>query len=169
MLRATVGLSRKITRDYNSTGYSVNIDSEIVANPENQSTILDQIRSLWSLAQKALAAEMDRDQSEQATGRRDEEPKNQNDKPNGDSAQQPNSQRKGQAGNGNGHQSAPQAATNKQVQYVLSLGKRLKLSKVGLEERIKQVLGEHKGVYDLTKREAGAVIDALTQETPSRS
>jgi hypothetical protein len=31
MLRANVGISRKITRDYNSTGYSVSIDGEINA------------------------------------------------------------------------------------------------------------------------------------------
>jgi len=29
MLRVNVGLSRKLSKDYNSTGYSVNLDGEV--------------------------------------------------------------------------------------------------------------------------------------------
>jgi len=49
------------------------------------------------------------------------------------------------------------------VQYLLTLGKRHQLSKQELEAKIAEVTGKQVGVYDLSKREAGAVIDSLAQ------
>ena len=73
MLRANVGLSRKITRDYNSTGYSVSLDGEIPFPVDDPQAVTEKIKELFSLAQEALALEIDRDQGEDAIGRRDEE------------------------------------------------------------------------------------------------
>ena len=69
MLRVNVGLSRKLARDYQSTGYSVNLDGEIVDPLENSQAILDAIDNLYRLAENALSREIDRDQAE-ATLRR---------------------------------------------------------------------------------------------------
>jgi hypothetical protein len=63
------------------------------------------------------------------------------------------------AKNGNGQEEQP--ATNKQVQYLLSIGKRQKLSTSQLEKKIAEILGRQVGVYDLTKEAAGIVIDTL--------
>src|SRR5581483_2923467 len=70
MLKANVGLSRKITRDYNSTGYSVNIEGEIPIPVDDPQGVLEKIKELFNVAQEALAVEIDRDQGEDAIGRR---------------------------------------------------------------------------------------------------
>ena len=41
MLRANVGLSRKVSRDYQSTGYTVNIDGEIPFLPDDAEGVLE--------------------------------------------------------------------------------------------------------------------------------
>ena len=64
------------------------------------------------------------------------------------------------ANNGNGHKE--DAATNKQIQYLLSIGKRMNISTAALEDEIGQILGEQVGIYDLTKKQARVVIDGLT-------
>ncbi len=177
MLKANVGLSRKITRDFNSTGYSVNLDGEILASTDDTEAITEKIKELFSLAQEALAQEIDRDQGEDAIGRRDEE------RPAPAPKFQPN-------GNGNGHVDRPgnspaprstptngtgtkngpsgqngneEAATNKQVQFLLTMGKRFKLSTPQLENRVAEIIGRRCGVYDLTKKEAGLVLDHFTK------
>lgn len=63
----------------------------------------------------------------------------------------------------NGRKNNGDVATNKQVQYLLNLGKRQGLTQLQLEDRIEGILGKKVGVYDLTKQEAGDVIDALSQ------
>ena len=55
-----------------------------------------------------------------------------------------------------------QPATNKQVQYLLSIGKRQRLTTVQLEKKIAEIIGRPVGVYDLSKMAAGIVIEALT-------
>lgn len=181
MLKANVGLSRKITRDYNSTGYSVNLDGEILASTDDAEAVTEKIRELFCLAQEALAQEIDRDQGEDAIGRRDEErpapaTKGRNGHASGNGNGQPapvktappqQSQQPAPspspAAPQNGHQNGTdEAATNKQVQFILSMGKRFKLSTPQLENRIVQVVGRKCGVYDLTKKEAGRVLDQLT-------
>ena len=55
------------------------------------------------------------------------------------------------------------------MSYLLSIGRRQRLSTVQLEEEIANILGEQIGVYDLTKGEAAKVIDALTSNQTTRS
>ena len=50
-------------------------------------------------------------------------------------------------------------ASNKQIQFLLTLGKREGLTKLQLEQRPKSILGRNTDLYDLTRREAGQVID----------
>src|ERR1700719_1675790 len=144
MLRVNVGLGRKVSRDYQSTGYSVNLDGEISSPLDNPKAILESIHQLYRLAEDALAREIDRDQGDQAIGRRDETPPAQSNGPRsgGDGAAAPDrvpAPNRSDANRSQGRQE--DAATNKQVQYLLSIGKRLGLSKGQLEARIEEITG----------------------------
>lgn len=168
MLRVNVGLSRKVSRDYQSTGYTVNLDGEIAAPQEDQEAVLQAIDHLYRLAEDALSREIDRDQGEDAIGRRDQDkPANgsRNGNGNGRNAAPPAQESRSQpSADGNSRSSRDEPATNKQIQYLQSIGKRQRLSTPQLEARIEEVLGQRVGIYHLTKKEAGAVIDSLTQE-----
>jgi hypothetical protein len=50
------------------------------------------------------------------------------------------------------------------VQYLLTLGKRQGLTTPKLELRVAEILGRNVGLYDLTKQEAGVVLDDLTAD-----
>jgi hypothetical protein len=183
MLKVNVGLSRKISRDYNSTGYSVNLDGEIMASPDDAEAVAEKIKELFSLAQEALAQEIDRDQGEDSIGRRDEERPQRTLAPNGNGHANRSGNGTGQAdrpsnspaprstpanGNGtnngqNGQNGNEEAATNKQVQFLLTMGKRFKLSTPQLEGKVADIIGRRCGVYDLTKKEAGLVLDHFTK------
>jgi hypothetical protein len=168
MLRANVGLSRKISRDFNSTGYSVNLDGEIPFPVDDPQAVIEKVRELFNLAQEALNQEIDRDQGEEAIGRRDEErptapPVTQT---NGNS--RPNSappDRQPASSSGGPRNGQDDAATNKQVTFLLTMGKRFKMSQPQLEARIAEIIGRRCGVYDLTKKEAGLVLDHFTKST----
>jgi hypothetical protein len=163
MLKANVGLSRKITRDFNSTGYSVNLEGEIAAGPRDAEAVLEKIQELFHLAEEALNVEIDRDQGEQAIGRHDEEPAARPAK-NGEVPPGKGSPPRREAPNeGKSRSGSEESATNKQVQYLLNVGKRVGLTGPQLDDRIAQVIGRRCGIYDLTKREAGAVLDQLTK------
>src|SRR5208282_4375978 len=71
-----------------------------------------------------------------------------------------------QTGSRNGND---EVATNKQIQFILTMGKRFKLSTPQLENRVVQIVGRQCGIYDLTKKEAGRVLDQLTNGGPANS
>lgn len=182
MLRANVGLSRKVSRDYQSTGYTVNLDGEIPFSPDDAEGVLEKVRELFDLAQEAMNREVDRDQGEMAIGRRDEEPpapstNGKNGHANGHyrtvnttpaTAVPATPTGSETNGNGNGkHPGNEEVATNKQVQFILTMGKRFKLSTPQLENRIVQIVGRKCGVYELTKKEAGRVLDQMTNGQPT--
>jgi hypothetical protein len=172
MLKVNVGLSRKLSRDFNSTGFSLNLEGEICVGLDDPETMIEKVKEFYDLAEEALNQQIERYEGESAIGSRDERRSNgSNGHSNGRVAkEQPstaasNSQNGNVHGpaNGNGHAANGEAATNKQVQYLLNLGKRQGLTPPQLEGRIEGLLGKKIGVYDLTKREAGDVIDALSQ------
>jgi hypothetical protein len=66
----------------------------------------------------------------------------------------PNGQRNGTA----------ESATNKQIQFILNMGKRLKLSTPQIGDEITKIVGRECEVYDLTKTEAGRVLDHWTSQ-----
>jgi len=174
MLKANIGLSRKITRDFNSTGYSVNLEGEIPFPTDDVQGVLEKVRELFSLAQEALAVEIDRDQGEDSIGRRDEErpaPKpvsNGNGKGHAARPTNPPPSRPAPT-NGDGAKSGPagneEMASNKQVQFLLTMGKCFKLSTPQLENRVAEIIGRRCGVYELTKKEATIVLDQFTKAT----
>ena len=182
MIRANVGLSRKLSKDYNSTGYSVNLDGEISALVSDPEAVFEQVKELFDLAEEVLNQQIDRSSSEAAIASHDEEPRPQvpvNRNGNGTNGANGNHTNRISGNfqanttvgvneqkptpppqNGNGQEVQP--ATNKQIQYLLSIGKRQKLSTVQLEKKIAEIIGRPVGVYELSKMAAGIVIDALT-------
>lgn len=172
MLKVNVGLSRKLSRDFNSTGFSLNLEGEICVGLDDPETMIERVKEFYDLAEEALNQQIERYEGESAIASRDEmRPANTNGQSSASSekAQPTNGKQNSQNGNGdtnhssNGQAANGDGATNKQVQYLLNLGKRQGLTTPQLEGRIGTILNKKVGVYDLTKREAGDVIDALSQ------
>ena len=170
MLKVNVGLSRKLSRDYNSTGFSLNLEGEICVGLDDPEAMIEKVKEFYDLAEEALNQQIERYEGESAIGSRDGQPAHRNNRHANDSAaKEPANNGNGQSNhNGNGQAANGDGATNKQVQYLLNLGKRQGLTPLQLEERVEGILGKKIGVYDLSKREAGDVIDALSQNgTPA--
>ena len=172
MLKVNVGLSRKLSRDYNSTGFSLNLEGEICVGLDDPEAMIERVKEFYDLAEEALNQQIARYEGESAISSRDEQrPTRSNGHANGTPAKEPTNNGTSNSQNGNGHTNQNgngevtngEAATNKQVQYLLNLGKRQGLTLPQLEGRIEGILGKKVGVYDLTKREAGDIIDALNQ------
>jgi len=60
MLKVNVGMSRKISRDYNSTGFSVNLEGEILANLDDPEAIVERVKEFYDLAEESLAQQIER-------------------------------------------------------------------------------------------------------------
>lgn len=164
MLRVNVGLSRKLSKDYNSTGFSLNLEGEICAPMDDPEAVIERIREFYDLAEEALSDQIQRYEETDAIARREGDPPNHNGNGNGQSAT-----------NGNGRSSgkAPpttqeEAATNKQIQFLLTIARRQELTTAALEVEIGKILGHPVGIYQLSKREAGQVLDALTKDGDAR-
>jgi len=184
MLRVNVGVSRKVSKDYNSTGFSVNLDGEISVPLDDPEAVIEKIREYYDLADEALRDQVERYESDSAIASRDEEPRkpspptqrparaaqgNGRDRGNGHATavatREPVQSR--QPHNGNGRQGEP--ATNKQIQFLLNLSKQKRMSKQQLQNHVATVLGFECDVYELTKRDAGIVLDTLTNGNGRRS
>lgn len=170
MLKVNVGLSRKLSRDYNSTGFSLHLEGEICVGLDDPEAMIEKVKEFYDLAEEALNQQIERYEADSAISSRDEQrPARSNGHATGMPAKEPSSNgtSNSQSGHGpasnNGHSTNADAVTNKQVQYLLNLGKRQGLAPLQLAGRIEGILGKKVGVYDLTKREAGDVIDALSQ------
>jgi len=158
MLKVNCGLSRKLSKDYQSTGFSVNIEGEITASVSDPDAVVEQVKEVFDLAEAALDAQIERAQSDSAIAAHDEPSATGRQNGNGRQPVAENTRRV-PVSNGNGRKD--DTATNKQLQYLLSIGKRMKLTTAALEGEIYQILGEQVGLYDLTKMQAGIVIDQL--------
>lgn len=171
MLRVNVGLSRKVSKDYNSTGYSVNLEGEITAPVNDPEAVVEQAKEIYDLAEEVLSIQIERSQSVEAIASRDSEPRTQESQTrngNGSRTQSANSRQNGnQSENGNRRETEP--ATNKQIQFLLNLGQQQRMSKRQLQDRVNQVLGFECDIYDLTKRNAGVVLDSLATGNGRRS
>lgn len=165
MLKVNVGLSRKLSRDFNSTGFSLNLEGEICVGLDDPEGMIEKVKEFYDLAEEALSQQIERYEGESAVGQRDEAPPVRTNghasRTSAEPAENPKPIRQEAPHSGNGNAQSPDAATNKQVQFLLNLGKRQGLSMPQLENRIQEVFGRKIGVYDLTKREAGEIIDGL--------
>jgi hypothetical protein len=177
MLKANVGLSRKLSKDYNSTGFSLNLEGEINAALDDPEAVIERVRELYDLADEALKRQIDAHQSDSAIAARDVEPEPESS--NGRSNGYANGHSNGHQTNGssNAH-SAPrnaqqngkptgEPASNKQVQFLQTLAKREKLFGQKLEGLIEEITGRRCTPYDLTKSEAGQMIEHLNGEGAS--
>ena len=164
MLKANVGLSRKLSENYQSTGFTLNLEGEINATLDDPESVIERIKELYDVADEALSQQIDRHQSDSAIAARDADPQPVN---NGHSNGRPTPEANGLTSR-NGHRDEkPQSgepASNKQVAYLQNLAKRQKLFGTRLEGFIEEAIGRRCTPYDLTKKEAGAVIDALNPE-----
>lgn len=146
---------------------------------DDPETLVEKVKEFYDLAEEALNQQIARYEGESATASRTEEkpvrpttkttrtskaaPVNRMTAPAENVADAANS-------NSRGKPVSADAATNKQVQYLLNLGKRHGSTQIQLEDRIESELGKKAGVYDLTKREAGDIIDVLSQNgTPAKN
>ena len=175
MLKVNVGMSRKLSKDFNSTGFSVNLEGEVCGNLDDPETIIERITEFYDLAEESLAQQIERHESDSAIAGRDQPVQRaapERTAAEERSRQSGNGYRNGNARNGNGHSrtnEAGQSATNKQIQFLLTLGKREGLTTPQLEKRVADILGRQVGLYDLTKQEAGVVLDSLTAGSSSNS
>ncbi len=178
MLRVNVGMSRKLSKDYNSTGFSVNLEGEVCVSLDDPEAVVEKIKELYDVAEESLAQQIDRYEGDSAIAGRDQEPPHVNSQPAADarSHQAGNGYRNGNGRNSNGNgnangrqQDTGTQATNKQIQFLLSIAKRQGLTKPQIEGRIAEILGREIGLYDLTKQEAGIVLDSFTADYGSRA
>ena len=172
MLKVNVGLSRKLSRDFNSTGFSLNLEGELCVSLDDPETLVEKVKEFYDLAEEALNQQIARYEGESAIASRDEEkPTRSAAKSYATSRAKPVSKAPAPVANGtaatnskeNEKSASGDAATNMQVQYLLNLGNRHGLTQIQLEGRIEAELGRKTGVYELTKREAGDIIDVLSQ------
>ncbi|WP_428305449.1 hypothetical protein [Lacipirellula sp.] len=172
MLKVNVGLSRKLSRDFNSTGFSVNIEGEVFADVSDAEATLVRIQEFYDVAEESLARQIERYESDTAIASRDEpvatpsppaQPP-QRQALNSSTPTQPKPSAKPQPPQ-RASSATTASATNKQIQFLLNLGKRHGLATPKLEERIAEVLGRRVGLYELSKREAGTVLDSFTADS----
>ena len=154
MLKANVGISRKLSKNYQSTGFTVNIEGELTAAVSDAEAVIEQVKEMYDLAEEAIEQQIERSRGVDAIGSRD------------DHQQQPAPAENGHAGNGSAQRTSESSddeqATTKQINFLLSIGKRQRLSTAKLETKIAEILGYSVGLYDLSKRQAGVVFDDLT-------
>jgi hypothetical protein len=136
MLKVNVGLSRKLSRDYNSTGFSINLEGEIPFAINEPDAVLDHIGLFYDLADKALQQEIDHYQA----------PTHDSECPSVISFPPPNGELR---------------ATAKQMKYLGDLSQKLSLTPEALDAKVAEILGQPKSHQQLSRREAGTVIAAL--------
>ncbi len=172
MLKVNVGMSRKVSRDYQSTGFSINLDSEIAATIDQPDLIIEQIRSIYDLADASLADQIERYHSDMRnTQCSDSQTSLDSRSPSVDewssNGRNADGQSRAVSSNGTTRSDSLELASNKQLQYVQTLAKRATLSPTDLNRRIQTVIGRDCGPYDLSKREAAKVIESLIELQPA--
>lgn len=165
-LKVNVGVSRKLTENYNSTGYSLNLEGEIHAPIEDPEAVIERVKEFYDLAEEALRQQFERRGSD-AGGPAQERappptpaPDRPADSPTVSQPRQPppnGNHRPGRPGGGG------DTASTKQIQFIQTLAKRHRLSTAQLEAAVNDALGRPCPLHQLTKRDAGVVIDALNQ------
>lgn len=165
MLRASVSLSRKVSHDFNSSGYTVSLDGEVPHPPDDAEAVLERVSELFHLAEEALAVEIERDQGRQPAPK-DASPTT---TPPANRSHRTEPLPMNRPASANGPAVSPNTATPKQLQFLRNLARRKNLARDDLDGVITQVLGSGKLLSDLSKREAGLVIDHLTNLHPEES
>lgn len=171
MLKVNVGMSRKVSKDYNSSGFSVNLEGEIGAPVNDPEFVIEEIKKFYDLAEESLKIQIERYQDDGVIEAR---PVNDGHQSNRKTASTPSANGNGHTNRINGnaaHADEPfhPPATNKQIQFLLTLGKREGLTKPQLEKQAKATIGRDTDLYDMTRREAGSVIDQFMPANGKKS
>lgn len=189
MLRVNVGMSRKVSKDYNSTGFSINLEGEIALSLDDPQVVVEKIKELYDFAEESLSQQIERHNSEAAIASRDYErapeansletahpyqprfsapapqqsvhngPQNRMPVGTASNQAQPRYANSGRAPETNG--SSDIAATNKQLQFMLTLGKRQGMNQAQVEQMAADILGRPVGLYEISKQEANQLITQL--------
>lgn len=157
MLKANVGLSRKLTKDFNSSGFSLNLESEIAASVTDPEAVIEQVKELFDLAEEALRQQIERHRPYEDAPRHGQTPP----APDPPQAPTPPAAQADRSRPNETRQAGPEPASDKQKGFIQQLAKRQRLSSARLETVIAEALGRQVPLHRLTKREAGQVIDAL--------
>ena len=72
MLKVNVGLSRKLSHDFNSTGFSLNLEGELCVGLDDPVAMIEKVKEFYDLAEEALNQQIERYEGERAIGSRDE-------------------------------------------------------------------------------------------------
>ena len=153
MLRATVRLGRTVVRTDHPEEFAVTLDGEVPFGPDDSEGVLEKVAELFHLADEALAREIDRGQDSPPVSRPEAIP------------QRPANPPLAKPATPRSPDPRPEPATSRQAQYVQNLVKRIGLSQDELEAIIARVTGSPKKMGELTKRDAGLVIDHLNTLT----
>lgn len=149
MLRATVRLGRIVAHPDHTGEYAVALDGEVPFSPDDPEGVLEKVDELFHLADEALAREIDRGHEPTPTPIAETILHRPTDSPG------PKSSGAGRA------ESKPVVATPKQIQFLHNLAKRKGLSRDDFDAAVCRVVGKAKRPDELTKREAGHLIQHL--------
>ncbi len=173
MLRVTVGLSRKLTANFNSTGFTLNLEGEVHAPLDDPDAVIERIKEYYDLADEALRQQVQRHGGDPGDttpaepqtvaphlNRPAETPPP---PPPGPPALAATRQRtaipNGQPRTG----PADDAATPNQIRFIQNLARKQHLSSAQLDAVVTNALGQPCPLHQLAKKQAGRVIDALNQ------
>jgi hypothetical protein len=155
MLKVNVGVSRKLSKDYNSTGFTLNIEGEVCAKLDDPEAVIQRIREFYDLAEEALNDQIGRHEEVARSAEREE------DRPMPANGTGTNHRKNGRAPNSSHGSSQPEPVTRKQIEYIHDIAQRKELSPKQLEDRITTIVGRSVVLDELTKQEAGQVIESL--------
>ena len=174
MLKVNVGLSRKVSRDYNSTGFSVNLEGEVCVPLDDPEGVVEKIKELYDLAEESLNQQVERYEGHSAIASSNEAPCARHNPPPSRSSSgnrrgngyghRSNSNQNGNGNRRNGDDGGFTPASNKQISFMTNLAKRQGLTTPQLRQRVEEIVGREVDLYDLSKSEAGIVLDELTAE-----
>lgn len=198
MLKVNVGMSRKVSKDYNSTGFSINLEGDVAVSLDDPPRVVEKIKELYDFAEETLSMQIERYESESAIASHDREShqttqtsKNHsqsdssisrsrqstqaplksetrfspNTSVNASAASQQHGSNSDTSTRSSSNGSSDGMATNKQLQFMMSLAKRQGMNQAQLEERIEGMLGKKISVYDLSKQDANVVITELNEKS----
>ncbi|MCL2641556.1 MAG: hypothetical protein FWD53_11970 [Phycisphaerales bacterium] len=169
MLKINVGLSRKVSQDFQSKGFSLNIESELLSEIINdQNTLSDSVNNLFAVANQLLDEQIQNDAGNQATiGARRIPASTYGRSPNGHTRQpvRTNGYRQNGSNGHNGHTPTPtngnaggeRLLTQAQTRAITNMAKKLNQD----PDQYTQDLFGVARVGELTIKQASEAIDAL--------
>lgn len=174
MLRVNVGLSRKLTANFNSTGFTLNLEGEVHAPLDDPDAVIERIKEYYDLADEALRQQVERHDCGPDSAHTEPRvvapapirpaeapppPPPPPDPPPPAATRQRTPSTNGQPRTGPGDDTA----TPNQLRFIQNLAKKQRLSSAQLDAAVADAVGQPCPLHQITKKQAGRVIDALNQ------